>query len=378
MKKVLFVATVVKTHIMVFHIPYLKLFKENGYEVHVCARNDYEVKEDCKIPFCDKYYDLPFERSPFKWGNKVAYNNLKEIITNNKYDIIHCHTPVGGALTRLAARRARKNGTKVIYTAHGFHFFRGAPLKNWLIYYSVERFLSRYTDVLITINAEDFERVKKSFKADNIKYIPGVGIDIDKFSKTDVNQTLKRKSLKLPKDAFVMLSVGELNKNKNHEVVIRALAKLNNSKIHYVVCGQGPLEKHLKSLIKELNLKNQVHLLGFRTDVAEIYKISDIFIFPSFREGLSVALMEAMASQLPVICSNIRGNSDLINDGEGGYLVKPNSVEEIVYAINKMTKDLDLRENMGQVNLEKVKLYSLGHVKKQMQEIYREVLINEK
>ena len=162
MKKVLFVATVVKTHIMVFHIPYLEWFKKNGYEVHVCAKNDYENKDECIIPYCDKYHDLPFERSPFKANNLKVYKKLKEIINTNNYDIIHCHTPMGGALTRLAAHKARNRGTKVLYTAHGFHFYKGSPLINWLVYYPVERWLARYTDVLITINEEDYNRIKES------------------------------------------------------------------------------------------------------------------------------------------------------------------------------------------------------------------------
>lgn len=156
MKKVLFIATVVKHHIMAFHIPYLELFRKNGYEVHVAAKNDYENKEECNIPFCNKLFDLPFERSPMKQNNIYVYKELKNIIHSNNYNIIHCHTPVGGALGRLAARNAQEKGTKVIYTAHGFHFFKGAPLINWLAYYPVERWLARYTDVLITINKEDY------------------------------------------------------------------------------------------------------------------------------------------------------------------------------------------------------------------------------
>ena len=181
MKKVLFVATVVKTHIMEFHIPYLKMFKEMGWNTAVASRNDYENAEDCQIPFCDDYYNVPFERSPIKLSNLKAYKELKKLINNGDYDIIHCHTPVGAMLARLAARRARKRGTKVIYTAHGFHFYKGAPIINWLLYYPVERFLARYTDVLITINKEDYERAQK-FRAKKVCFVHGVGVDTSKFS----------------------------------------------------------------------------------------------------------------------------------------------------------------------------------------------------
>ena len=190
MKKVLFVATVVKTHIMEFHIPYLKMFKEMGWETAVAARNDYENPADCLITYCDIYYNIPFERNPLKPGNLKAYKELKHIIDEGEYDIIHCHTPVGAMLTRLAAKQARKQGTKVFYTAHGFHFYKGAPAINWLLYYPVEKWLSRYTDVLITINKEDYERAK-TFKAGKVCYVPGVGIDLKKFNAGYVNKEQK-------------------------------------------------------------------------------------------------------------------------------------------------------------------------------------------
>lgn len=369
MKKVLFVATVVKAHIMVFHIPFLKWFKENGYETYVCARNDYENKEECVIPYCDNYYDLPFERSPIKFNNIKVYKQLKEFINSNEFDIIHCHTPIGGVLSRLAARSSRKKETTVIYTAHGFHFYKGAPIVNWLLYYSIERWLARYTDVLVTINKEDYIRAKK-FKAKRIEYVPGVGIDTKKYSAFVVNKIKKRSDIGVPDDAFIVLSVGELNKNKNHEVIIKALANLNNKKIQYVICGQGPLDNHLKELAKKLGIKEQVKLLGFRKDISEICKAADIFAFPSYREGLSVSLMEAMASGLPVVCSDIRGNSDLIEDGKGGYLVKPSDVEEFTRRIKNIEEDLVLRKKFGEFNENRIKQYGKENVIKIMEKIY--------
>lgn len=370
MKKVLVVATVVKLHIMVFHIPYLEWFKNNGYEVHVAARNDYENKEECNIPFCDKFYDLPFERSPLRKNNYYVYKELKDIINKNEYDLIHCHTPVGGALGRLAAIEGRKHGTKSFYTAHGFHFYNGAPLINWLVYYPVEKWLSRYTDVLITINKEDYERAK-GFKAKRVEYVPGVGIDVDKYNIVEVDRKLKRKELNLPQDAFVVLSVGELNKNKNHEVLIRAIAKTNNTKIHYVICGQGQLKEYLHGLSKELGIENQVHLLGFRKDIAEICRVSDVFVFPSKREGLPVSLMEAMACGLPVVCSRIRGNVDLIEDGKGGYLVEPDDVERFVKKITELVDDSRLRSQLGRFNARRIETYSVNNVLLDMQKIYK-------
>ncbi len=369
MKKVLFVATVVKLHIMVFHIPYLEWFKKNGYEVHVAARNDYDNKDECIIPFCDRFHDLPFERSPIRKNNLQVYKDLKNIIDTEQYEIIHCHTPMGGAIGRLAARSARKKGTKVIYTAHGFHFFKGAPLVNWLAYYPAERWLARYTDVLITINTEDYEIAKK-FKVNRIEYVPGVGIDTDKFKNIEVNRTEKRESLGVSEDDFMIISVGELNKNKNHQVIIRAIAKLRNEKIKYVLCGQGPLETELRELAKELDVENQVKFLGFRKDVPDLMKVADLFAFPSYREGLSLSLMEAMASGLPVVCSEIRGNTDLIEDGKRGYLVEPSDVEGSAKYIKELIENSRLKSELGGFNLEKIEHYSIENVLCEMEEIY--------
>lgn len=367
MKKVLFIATVVRQHIMVFHIPYLEWFKQNGYEVHVAARNDYENKDECKIPFCDKFYDLPFERSPFKKNNFYVQKKLKKIISKHKYEIIHCHTPVGGALARLAACKARKNGTKVIYTAHGFHFYKGAPILNWLLYYPIEKWLARYTDVLITINKEDYNRAKM-FKATRVEYVPGVGVDIDKFQNIDINREEKRKSIGIKKDEFMILSVGELNRNKNHQTIIKAIAKLKNDKIKYIICGQGPLEEELKKLAQKLKIQKQVIFLGFREDIPEIMSIADLFVFPSFREGLPLSLMEAMASGLPIICSNIRGNCELIEDGKNGYLVSPDDVDGFASAIEKIL-EIDCKL-MKISNMKKIKRFDISNVKKFMQKLY--------
>lgn len=372
MKKVLFVATVVKTHIMEFHIPYLKMFKEMGWETAVAARNDYENPADCVIPYCDTYYNIPFERNPLKPGNLKAYKELKHIIDEGEYDIIHCHTPVGAMLTRLAAKQARKQGTKVFYTAHGFHFYKGAPAINWILYYPVEKWLSRYTDVLITINKEDYERAK-TFKAGKVCYVPGVGIDLKKFNVGYVNREQKRKEIGVSADDFVLLSVGELIPRKNHEVVIRALSvlkqldKLNH--IEYVICGRGAYETDLKKLAEGLDVADHVHFLGYRNDISEICNCADLFVFMSHQEGLPVALMEAMACGLPAVCSNIRGNTDLIEDGVTGLLAN-NTPEEVAESISEMKSDTALRNRVASAALQKIKQFDLSSVEDEMSKIY--------
>lgn len=372
MKKVLFVATVVKMHIMVFHIPYLKMFKEMGWETAVAARNDYDDPDECAIPYCDTYYDIPFERNPIKLSNLKAYKSLKDIIDKGDYDIIHCHTPVGAMLTRLAAKTARKHGTKVFYTAHGFHFYKGAPAINWLLYYPVEKWLSLYTDVLITINNEDYERAK-TFNAGKVCYVPGVGIDLNKFNVGHIDKAKKRREIGVSTDDFVLLSVGELSPRKNHEVVIRAMSVLKNNdklnKLEYMICGRGNYETELRKIAQDLNVIEHVHFLGFRADIAEICNCADLFIFMSHQEGLPVALMEAMACGLPAVCSDIRGNTDLIEDQKTG-LIADNTPEAVAKAIVEVRQNNEMRKALASTALQKIKQFDLSSVENEMRMIY--------
>lgn len=365
--KLLYVTTISNT-VNAFLIPHIKMLIDEGHQVDVAFNVEQEVKPEIYEMGC-KIHQLPLERSPLKKDNFRAYKMLKKIIISEGYDLVHTHTPIASAIVRLVCRNL--NNVRVFYTAHGFHFFKGAPILNWLVYYPVEKWLARYTDTLITINKEDYERAKSKFKAKRVEYIPGVGIDLEKFSTVEIDRNLKCSELDLPKDAFVVLSVGELNKNKNHEVVIRAIGKIDNPNINYIICGQGKLEGYLRDLSKELSIENQVHLLGFRKDIPEICKIADLFAFPSYREGLSVALMEAMANGLPVVCSNVRGNSDLIEDGKGGYLIEPVDVEGFAKYINELISDSEIRIEFGGFNHKKIEKYSIENVLCEMEKIYK-------
>lgn len=370
MKKALIVSTVSRQFTL-FERVNIQILRELGYEVHGAANFEdaNEMLDEIDIIF--RPFDI--QRSPFTLKNIKAYRQLKKIITDGNYDLIHCHSPMGGVLTRLAAQKARKQGTKVIYTAHGFHFYKGAPSINWLLYYPIERWLARYTDVLITINKEDYERAK-TFKAKKVCYIPSVGVDTQRYVNTIVDKVAKRAEIGVPKNAIMLLSVGELNKNKNHEIVIRAIGKINDPNLYYVICGKGQLFNYLNNLCKELKVSKNVILCGFRNDIAEICQAADIYVFPSFREGLSVALIEAMAGGLPVIASKIRGNVDLLQNGQGGYLLDPNDVAGFAETIQGLAEDKALREQMGQHNPDAVKQFDVENVKKVMYEIYSEVL----
>lgn len=374
--KVLFVATVVKTHIMQFHVPYLKMFKDLDWETAVASRNDYEQPEDCVIPYCDHYYNVPFDRNPLKPGNLTAYKMLKRIVNEGQYDIIHCHTPVGAMLTRLASRKTRKNGSIIIYTAHGFHFYKGAPFVNWLLYYPAEKWLAKYTDVLITINREDYERAKK-FKASAVKYVPGVGIDTQRFVRKAQNRDEKRKALGIKKDAFVLLSVGELIPRKNHELVLQTISRMKDlpeyQKLILLICGRGILKDDLVDRCRELGIEEKVRFLGYRSDISEICNASDLFVFMSKQEGLPIALMEAMACGVPVVCSNIRGNTDLITDGDDGRMIGFDQ-SELRRAILLLMKDKKLMQQFSRRGMEKIQHFDVQTVLHEVQEIYEESL----
>ena len=373
MKKVLFTATVVKTHIMEFHIPYLKMFQEMGWQTAVAARNDYEDPADCHIPFCDTYYDIPFERLPWKKDNVKAYRELKAILDREHFDIIHCHTPVGAMITRLAARDARKRGTKVIYTAHGFHFFKGAPLVNWLMFFPAEWLLAPLTDVLVTINQEDYAFARKRIHAKRIEYVPGVGVDTAKFHVGSVDRAEKRRELGLGEQDFLILTVAEMTKNKNHSTVLKALSLLKDTpefeKMVYLICGRGEQRDALEAEAEALGIREHVRFLGYRHDVPELCQCSDMFAFMSFREGMPVALMEAMSCGLPAVCSKIRGNTDLIEDGVDGLFAE-NTPQGVAQAILKLYRDPALREKLGTAAARTVSRFDAVQVQQKMKEIY--------
>ena len=375
-KKVLFVATVVKTHMMQFHIPYLKMFQEMGWETAVAAKNDYEDPADCQIPFCDTYFDIPFKRTPWKRENWTAYRMLKQVIDQGSYDLIHCHTPVGAMLARLAALDARKKGTKVIYTAHGFHFFRGAPLVNWLLFYPAEWLLSFATDVLITINKEDYDRAKRHMHAGRIEYVPGVGIDTSKFREIAVSPSEKRRELGFREEDFLILTVAEMTRNKNHITILKALHLLKDTpefaNMHYLICGRGEVWGKLEADAKNLGIMDHVHFLGYRTDAPELYRCSDLFAFMPFREGLSVALMEAMSCGMAVVCSKIRGNTDLIDDGVSGVFAE-NNPQAVADAILTLYRDPQRRAELGRGAAEMVKQFDNENVHQLMKNIYLSV-----
>lgn len=363
--KILYVTTISNT-INAFLIPHIKMLIESGHKVDVAFNIDQEVNQEIYNLGC-KVHIINFNRSLLKNNYINLVREMKDIITVENYDIVHTHTPIASAIVRIASRNLVN--VKVFYTAHGFHFYRGAPLKNWLLFYPIERYLSKYTDILITINEEDYKRAQ-TFKGYQVEYIPGVGIDLDNIQVNKEKVSKLKKDLELSTKDFVLCSIGELNDNKNHNVVLEALSKVNNKNIKYIVAGAGELKEDLTKKVNELNIKDQVILLGFSEDIYELLDISDVFIFPSHREGLSRSLMEAMAMGKPIIASDIRGNKDLIDDKEGGLLFNPRNAARLSEHIITMLNNESFRKTASTYNTEKVKQFSLENVLNKMSKIY--------
>lgn len=356
--KVLYITTIGIT--MGFFNSFIKQLLDDGNEVEIATNEKNAKVPECYREWGCRIHPISCTRSPFDSGNIKAISQIRQIVKENKYDIVHCHTPIAAMCTRIACCPLRKNGLKVIYTAHGFHFYDGAPLKNWLIYYPVEMFLSRYTDVLITINKEDYKRAKEKFHAKKTVYIPGVGVDTEKFVPRKSRRERIRTELGLKDKDVMLLSVGELNENKNHESVIRAIMGMD---VIYVIAGKGEKKNELEHIAKEYGI--DLRLVGFRTDVSDFYDAADVYVLPSIREGLNVSLMEAMASGLACAVSKIRGNTDLIEDET--VLFNPKNTAQLRASVENAIKN---QEEYRQKNLKKIREFDLFAVEKLISEIY--------
>lgn len=366
MNRVLFVATV-DEHIRHFHLPFLQWFQAQGYEVHVAAGGEEQLS------YCDVKHNLSFRRSPFSAQNIRAARQLRRILRQYDFRLVHFHTPVASVFGRWAARSARRRGTLVLYTAHGFHFFAGAPLKNWLLFYPAERLMARYTDGLLVMNSEDYSRAR-SFPVE-VHKVHGVGVDLARFT-PGPDRSAARAALDIAADTLVILSVGELSPRKNHQLLLKALSKIRSEDIICLIAGQGDEEGRLHRLACELGLADNVRLLGYVKDPAPLYAAADIFCFPSLQEGLPVALMEAMAAGLPCVASDIRGNRDVIQADADGLLfgLGEGAAESCALGLGRLADDARLRRSMGAAAAHSVQRFGREAVMAEMTEIYTSYL----
>lgn len=356
-----------------FELNDIELLKEMGYEVHSATNFHDETMIANAADILKSHgviiHQIDIQRKPWHIISQIrGYKQLKELLNSEKFSMMHCHTPMGGVIGRMAAKSV--GFCPVIYTAHGFHFYKGCPKKNILFYKTIEKHFAKYTDGLITINKEDYSAANEFNIRGKSYLVHGVGVNLKEINNTIVDRTEMRKELDIPLNAFVYISVGEINNNKNHETAIRAFAKLNLANAYYLICGTGPNQQKLIDLSKELGVYDKVKFLGFRDDVIKILKISDCFVFPSYREGLSVALMEAMASGLPCIASSIRGNVDLLSNSK--FLFDPRNSDELCEC-EKKVMIAELRKNEIEKNSKTLELYSIENVTTEMKNIYTEI-----
>ena len=366
-KKIMMLATT-DNMIWQFLIPHIHHLQALGNTVEcVCARTGFWF-EELETKYNLTMHEIDFARNPITPKNLKSYKSLVKLQKECNFDLVYCQQPVGGLMGRLIGKKFK---IPVIYTAHGFHFYNGCPLKNKLIYKTVEKWLSKYTDALITINDEDYQNALK-FKAKSVYKINGIGIDLKKFSpEKAMSKAEARKMLGLKSDDFVVLSIGELNENKNTYRLLESIKNIDNEKIKYVICGQGPLKEKYENYIKANSLEGRVFMLGFRKDIPDIVSASDLYIMPSYREGLGMATLESMSFGLPAIVSDTRGCRDLVGDNEGGILCNPNETEDFTNGILKLYADKQFYAECSKRNKEHVKQFDVKYVKKQLEEIYK-------
>jgi len=365
-KKVLFTSHT--ANFSKFNRPFMRWFKEQGYEVHYASAGEEEVKD------CDRHFSICFNRSPYSLDNFTAYRQLKRIIDRENYDIIHCHTPMGSVVTRLAARGARKKGTKVIYTAHGFHFYSGAPFINWVLYYPIEKCLSKYIDCLITINKEDYLRANKKFHTKNIYKIDSVGVDLSRFASISNRQKQNlRSKYGYGLDEPILICVGEFTTNKDQAFMINILPELIKKipNLKLVFAGVGYRMEPCQRLVNDLGVQKHVDFLGYRQDVDKLYQLSDILVSFSRREGLPINILEGMATGLPVVCTSVRGHVDVIKHGLNGFLYDCSDQGAFIKNVLRLFSDKKLIKSIKGHNLEDVKKYSVDNAIKTMKKIYK-------
>lgn len=370
--KILYTATVL-SHICQFHLPHMQHLQEQGWEVHVAAHDNLAVKNGLQLKYCDKFIETPFSRSPRSPDNPKAYKQLKKLLSEEHYDVILCNTPMGGIVTRLAAKKTRKQGTKVIYMAHGFHFYKGSSRKAWLVFYPIEKYMAKKCDLLITINKEDYALAKEKFsKRTKVAHIHGVGVDEKRYHPaTPEEQLTMRKAEGLSKDDFVILCTGELNENKNQKTLISAAALLKDKipNLKVLLAGNGPKEQELRAQIQAEGLESIVKLLGYRTDLEKVVPAVDLVVSCSKREGMPLNIIEAMLCKKPVVASHNRGHDELVREGETGFLFDAGDAALLAERIEALAKDAAARERLGEAGAARAAAYTVAAVRRELLEL---------
>lgn len=374
MKRILFVTTI-SGFLPQFEKNDVKLLKEMGGEIHYASNFENPVYAFDREELTGqgiRMHHIDVAKSPAKVGaNARAVRQLKAIIDGEGIDMVHCHNPMGAAAARIAAAISKRK-PYVIYTAHGFHFYKGAPVLNWLLFYPAEYLLAGCSDQIITINREDYRRACRFplKKGGSVSQIHSVGVDRQRFRPRKELCLSKREELRIPAGAFHIVTAAELNANKNQRVVMEAIAGLPYKDIYYSICGKGPNEEALRQFVREKHLAGRVNLLGYRTDMEEVLQTADCFAFPSRREGLGVAAVEALLCSVPLIVADNRGTREYTIHGENGIVCRNNSVEDFREAIRFLYEKKDVREEMASKCRASAEKFTLEEVEKTMRGVY--------
>ncbi|MPQ42292.1 glycosyltransferase family 4 protein [Clostridium tarantellae] len=368
MKRVLYVTTVSRT-INAFLVPHILALREKGFQVDCACSIDKELDKSLEKAGV-KLYKIPFTRNPISLSNIRAFKMLDQIQKNNKYDIVHVHTPIASIYGRLL--KLKHKGIKTIYTAHGYHFLEGGSKSSWLIYYPIEKVMAKLTDVTININKEDFKITQSKLKPKKSYYVKGVGLDLKNYKPlTEKEKVKKRKELNLKEEDFIVIMIAEVNENKNQIQLIKAMEILKEKyeNIKAICVGDGELLKQRKEDVKNKGLENNINFLGYRTDINELINIADIGVLLSYREGLPRNIMEIMANGKKIVATNIRGNRDLVCNENVGKLVEVGDYEETAKAI-----EYYYLNNTREVIIPKeIEPYSLPNVVEMVREIHEGV-----
>ena len=359
------------THILSFHLPYLKWFKDRGFEVHVAFYGDEP------IPYADKIWNIPFGRTPFSISNIKAVRKLRALFREHHFDVVHCHTPIAGFVTRLVSARYRKRGTRVLYTAHGFHFFKGAPLKNWFVFLPVEWGLGLMTDGVITINREDFEYLHKYHFTSGKYKIDGIGLDPERLQ---VNGSSDRAVLRseegFSEENFLVLYIAEFIDRKNHRFIIKNIPELiqKNPRLIFLFAGRGELQDEMEELVQVLKVEDHVKFLGFREDVGRFIKMADIGVSSSKHEGLGLGVAEMMYNELPVVVSNDRGHRELVTHAKNGFIFEQNDSDNFKKYVTELYNDGELRKKMGSAARKSMDNFLVDKSLQQMETVYNQYI----
>lgn len=373
MSKILFVANIHK-HFSVFHLPYIILLRMQGHEVHLAANG---IEE--KIDSANRQILIPFGRSPVDKNNIKAYLELKNLIENEKYNLVYCHTSIASAITRLACLNIRKNGnTKLLYVVHGFDFSKYSSLKSWLMYFPLERFLSRFTDGMVTINKEDYNLIfEKKFKNKDTFLINGIGINSERLKDaTKLSKMNLRDEYGYDERDFILIYIAEFIHRKNHKFIIDSTpilkSKIPNLRILFV--GKGQLMDDMQGVVREMNLSAYISFLGFRSDIGNLICLSDVGVSSSKLEGLGLNIAEAQFCGLPVVATHDKGHEELIQHGFNGYLFPVNDKDKFIEYIETLYLNEVLRKSFGKNASEFVKKFDISVSLAQMDEIFKKYL----